>query len=588
MSDTLRPPGASEVTLAPLPARRRPPDWAHPDPIDELADRMAEFVAAAVHPDEVAAALESDGMSDDQIRERYGVRNSFALAEELYGRVARHHPEPADSPHDPWRIGLLGCLLRGIVFALPALGHVLAGPLLAGPEDAFGLPAGTVPLLAGALCGWTWNQGLAHRAYTWLGLGDRAAARRVLLVGTPAGVLLGSLVALAAAGTARPGAVVFAAGQSAYLGAATVLLVMGRERLLLAALAPMTAGAVVTVVHPVPDLARAALLLVSLAAVALLGLLEVAPSARESGKDGRWAGLAALLPYGPRRRGAHPAGRTGVPRPASAGRPGAPRRRGVADRVGARRSAGASADARPTRGVESSGRRTGVPRPAFAGRPMGGKRPSASGRLGFAGRLRARRCTSRRPAGTLPYALFGLGSGVLVLHAALGDVLAGAGTTIAAPAAVALTLSMGPAEWLLYRFRSGSLAGLRASGSARAFRRVTGGVLVRCLAAYLAALLALTLGTSALWPHGAASTGGVGLAGLLLLGAVLWTGLLLQSFGAVTGSAVVVCAAALARTAALATRTGDPNEVALLVHGTAAVVQTALVCARLRRATAHR
>ncbi|MFD6494853.1 hypothetical protein [Streptomyces sp. NPDC060188] len=588
MSDTLRPPGAFEVTLAPLPARRRPPDWAHPDPIDELADRMAEFVAAAVHPDEVAAALESDGMSDDQIRERYGVRNSFALAEELYGRVARHHPEPVDPPHDPWRIGLLGCLLRGIVFALPALGHVLAGPLLAGPKEAFGLPAGTVPMLAGALCGWTWNQGLAHRAYTWLGLGDRAAARRVLLVGTPAGVLLGSLVALAAAGPARPGAVVFAAGQSAYLGAATVLLVMGRERLLLAALAPMTAGAVVTVVHPVPDLARTALLLVSLAAVALLGLLEVAPSARESGKDGRWAGLAALLPYGHRRRGAHPAGRTGLPRPASAGRPGAPRRRGVADRVGVRRSVGVSADARPPRGVESSGRRTGVPRPASAGRPAGGKRPAASGRRGFAGRLRARRCTSRRPAGTLPYALFGLGSGVLVLHAALGDVPAGAGTTVAAPAAVALTLSMGPAEWLLYRFRSGSLAGLRASGSARAFRRVTGGVLVRCLAAYLAALLALTLGTSALWPHGTASTGGVGLAGLLLLGAVLWTGLLLQSFGAVTGSAVVVCAAALARTAALATRTGDPDEVALLVHGTAAVVQTALVCARLRRATAHR
>lgn len=175
-----------------------------------------------------------------------------------------------------------------------------------------------------------------------------------------------------------------------------------------------------------------------------------------------------------------------------------------------------------------------------------------------------------------------------MLHAALGDVLAGAGTTVAAPAAVALTLSMGPAEWLLYRFRSGSLAGLRAGGSARAFRRVTGGVLVRCLAAYLTALLALTLGTSALWPHATASTDAVRLAGLLLLGAVLWTGLLLQSFGAVTGTAVVVCAAALVQTEALVTRVGDPNRVALLVHGTAAVAQTVLVCTRLRRATAHR
>ncbi|MFC8964241.1 hypothetical protein [Streptomyces sp. NPDC057094] len=596
MSDTLRPPGAFEDvedTLAALPAQRRSPSWAHPDPIDELADRMAEFVAAAVHPDEVAAALESDGMSDDQIRERYGVRNSFALAEELYGRVARNHPEPAEPPHDPWRIGLLGCLLRGIVFALPGLGHVLAAPLLAGPRDGFGLPSGTVPMLAGALCGWTWNQGLAHRAYTWLGLGDRAAARRVLLVGTPAGALLGSLLALAVAGPARPGAVVFAAGQSAYLGAATVLLVMGRERLLLAALAPVTAGAVVTVLHPVPDLARTALLLVSLAAVALLGLREVAPAARESGEGGRRPVLAALLPYGSRRHGTETAGRTGVPRPASAGRSAggkrsaAPRRRGVAGRVGVRRPAGSPPHTPPTRGAEPSGR-TGVPRPASAGRPARGKRPSPPGRSGVAGRLRARRSTPRRTAGTLPYALFGLGSGVLVLHAALGDVLAGAGTTVAAPAAVALTLSMGPAEWLLYRFRSGSLAGLRAGGSARAFRRITGGVLVRCLAAYLTALLALTLGTSVLWPHATASTDAVRLAGLLLLGAVLWTGLLLQSFGAVTGTAVVVCAAALVQTEALVTRVGDPNRVALLVHGTAAVAQTVLVCTRLRRATAHR
>ncbi|MEU8790214.1 hypothetical protein [Streptomyces sp. NPDC048643] len=595
MSDTLRPPGAFEDvedSLPALPAQRRSPSWARPDPIDELADRMAEFVAAAVHPDEVAAALESDGMSDDQIRERYGVRNSFALAEELYGRVARNHPEPAEPPHDPWRIGLLGCLLRGIVFALPGLGYVLAGPLLAGPEDAFGLPSGTVPMLAGALCGWTWNQGLAHRAYTWLGLGDRAAARRVLLVGTPAGVLLGSLVALAVAGTARPGAVVFAAGQSAYLGAATVLLVMGRERLLLAALTPVTAGAAVTVLHPVPDLARTALLLVSLAAVALLGLREVAPTTGESGEGGRRSGLAALLPYGPRRRGADTSGRTGAPRPASEGRAAGRRgsvgrrRRGAVDRVGARRSAGTRAYAPSTRDAESSGR-TGVPRPASEGRAAG-RRPSPPGPRGVAGWLRARRSSPRRPAGTLPYALFGLGSGVLVLHAALGDVLAGARTTVAAPAAVALTLSMGPAEWLLYRFRSGSLAGLRASGSARAFRRATGGVLVRCLTAYLAALLALTLGTSALWPHASASTDVVRLAGLLLLGAVLWTGLLLQSFGAVTGTAVVACAAALAQTAALVTRTGDPNRVALLVYGIAAVAQTALVCARLRRATAHR
>ncbi|MET8133792.1 hypothetical protein ABZV24_17825 [Streptomyces sp. NPDC005251] len=542
MSGSLRTqPEAREATRPLVPGQRRPTSWAQPDPIDELAENLGESVSAAVHPDEVAALLESDGLSDDQIRERYGVTNSFALAEELFGRVDRAHPEPAGPPHDPWRIGLLGCLLRGIVFALPGLGYVLAAPLLAGPEGALGLPAGTVPMLTGALCGWTWNQGLAHRAYTWMGLGDHAAARRALLVGTPVGVLLGSLVAFAAAGSAGRGAVAFAAGQSGYLGAATVLLVMGRERTLLTALAPMTAGAIVTVFHPVPDLARVALLLGSLAAVALLGLFEVAPAVRELGEGSWGAGLLALLPYGKLRGGTEPSGRAGEPRAASAGRPAAEKP---------------------------------------------GTAPAGLGPV--AARLRARRSAPSRHAGTLPYALFGLGSGVLVLYAALGDVLTGARTAVAAPAAVALTLSMGPAEWLLFRFRSGSLAGLRSSTSARSFRRATAGALVRCLAGYLAALLVLGLATSALWPHAPAAADGIRLGALLLLGVVMWTGLLLQSFGAVTGTATVVCAAALAQTAALATHTGDAHWVGLIVYGAAAGAQTVLVCARLGKVTAHR
>ncbi|AXE85381.1 hypothetical protein [Streptomyces sp. Go-475] len=495
------PPGSRPDTLPGIP-RQRTPSWAQPDPVDELVGRLEDFIAAAVHPDEIAALLESDGLSDDQIRERYGVKNSFALAETLYERVERRYPEPDGPAPDPWRIGLLGCLLRGVVFALPGLAYVLGAPLFTGPGD-LGLPAGTVPLLAGALCGWTWNQGLAHRAYAWLGLGDRTAARRALLLGAPAGALLGSLVSLAFAGSAAPAVVAFAAGQSCYLAAATVLLVMGRERHLLVALAPMAMGAVLSLVDPLPRAASLALLLGSLAAVAVLGLREVAPALK--GEGGWTAGLAALLPFG--------------------------------------------------------GPVTGPARP----RPAG-----------------------PRLTGSLPYALFGLGTGVLVLYAALGDVLAGDERgAVAAPAAVALTLSMGPAEWLLYRFRSDSLAGLRASGTARDFWRTTVLTVVQCLAAYLAALLVLSLAAAALWPQ-APLPGGVRLAGLLLLGVVLWTGLLLQSFGAVTGATAVCCVAALAQTLLLVTRTGDPHLTGVVVHGTAAAVQAALVCALLGRATAHR
>ncbi|MEU6182530.1 hypothetical protein [Streptomyces coeruleorubidus] len=497
------PPGSRPDTLPGIP-RQRTPSWARPDPVDELAVRLEDFIAAAVHPDEIAALLESDGLSDDQIRERYGVKNSFALAETLYERVERRYPEPDGPLHDPWRIGLLGCLLRGVVFALPGLAYVLGAPLFTGPGD-FGLPAGTVPLLAGALCGWTWNQGLAHRAYAWLGLGDRTAARRALLLGAPAGALLGALVALAFAGGAAPAVVAFAAGQSCYLAAATVLLVMGRERFLLAALAPMAMGAVLSLVDPLPEAASLALLLGSLAAVAALAVREVAPALREPGEGGWTAGLVALLPFG-----------------------------------------------------------------------------------GFGTVPAHRRPAGPRLTGSLPYALFGLATGVLVLYAALGDVLAGEDhSAVAAPAAVALTLSMGPAEWLLYRFRSDSLAGLRSSGTARDFWRTTVLTVAQCLAAYLAALLALSLTASVLWPHSPVP-GGVRLAGLLLLGVVLWTGLLLQSFGAVTGATAVCCAAALVQTLLIATGTGDPHTAGLAVYGAAAVVQAALVCALLGRATAHR
>ncbi|MFF6912409.1 hypothetical protein [Streptomyces sp. NPDC012466] len=502
MSESVRTPPGSRPGALPGVPRQRTPGWARPDPVDELADYLGDFAAAAVHPDEIAALLESDGLSDDQIRERYGVENSFALAETLYERVERRYPEPEGPAPDPWRTGLLGCLLRGVVFALPGLAHVLGAPLLAGPGDV-GLPAGTVPLLAGALCGWTWNQGLAHRAYAWLGLGDRPAARRALLLGAPAGALLGCLVALSCAGGTAPAVVAFAAGQSCYLAAATVLLVMGRERLLLAALTPMATGAALSLVAPLPEAARLALLPASLVAVAGLALREVAPALKDV--PGWTAGLVALLPFG-----------------------------------------------------------------AFGALPGHG------------------RPTAPRLTGSLPYALFGLATGVLVLNAALGDVLAGASAgAVAAPAAVALTLSMGPAEWLLYRFRSGGLAGLRSSGTVRDFRRTTVLTAVRCLAAYLAVLLTLNLAVSALWPQ-APVPNGFRPAALLLLGVVLWTGLLLQSFGAVSGATAVCCAAALVQTLLLVTRTGDPHLTGMAVYGTAAAVQAVLVCTLLGRATAHR
>ncbi|WP_185921755.1 hypothetical protein [Streptomyces sp. WAC06614] len=486
------------------------------DPMEELAERLGSSVAAAVHPDEIAALLEADGMTDEHIKLAYGRTDSFGLAEDLYARVPRAYPEPAEAP-DPWKVPLAACLLRGVVFALPGLAYLLGAPLLEGPPDRLGLPAGTLTLLAGALIGWVWDQTLSHRAYSWLGLGDRAAAGRTLLAGAPIGALLGCAAAFAVPG-GPPFSYAFAAGQAFYVGAATVLLVLGRERLLLGALTPMAGGALLCLAVDLPLRLRVTLLVVSLLAACTLAVRELP--------------VAAAV-------------------------------RGVVRRV-----------------------RTRFALPAGARVPVGGPGPVRWRMLrGGTDEFAAR---GPRLGDSVPFGVFGLGTGVLVLYAALGEVLAGGpAEAVAAPSAVALTLSMGPAEWLLHRFRSGSLAGLRAARSPRAFLGRMLLTLVRCLTAYLLVLLVLGAAGTALWPDAPGLTG-LRVATLLLLGTVMWTGLLLQSFGAVRYAASVCVTAAAAQSLALLLALGHPRLVQLVVAGAAAGALALLVLLLLGRATAHR
>ncbi|WP_345035673.1 hypothetical protein [Streptomyces sannanensis] len=520
----LEPGSTGRDTLPRIP--RQGPGRAAADPVEELAERLEELIAAAVHPDEVAAILESDGMTDDHIRLTYGREDSFALAADLYAQVPRRFPEPppGSAGGTPGRTSaLLGCLLRGIVFALPGLAYVLAAPLLA--------PIAVGPLLAAALVGWVWNQTLSHRAHSWLGLGDRTAAGRALLVGAPAGALLGAAAGAAFTGPGQWPSAAFAAGQALYLGAATVLLVLGRERALFCALLPMAAGAAWTTVYDAPPTARTFLLSGSLLAVTCL------------------AGAAIRHVLG---------APLGAP-PAVAG-------------------GGSRVRPRTDTPVEPAGGVTFM--------PVRRSRTDTPARRTWRGS--AGRAQQPRLAASVPYGLFGLGSGVLVLHTALGDVFAnGAGAAVSAPSAVALTLAMGPAEWLLHRFRSESLAGLRASTTPRAFWRATTATIAQCLAGFLAVLLLLALAGTLLRPD-APSLSGIRLATLLLIGMVLWTGLLLQSFGAVLSAAIVCGAAAAAQTLAALTGTGSPAVVGLTVAGAAAVVLAVLVCVLLGRATAHR
>ncbi|KOG39823.1 hypothetical protein [Streptomyces resistomycificus] len=429
---SLEPGGTEQDTLAirladVRPPRRRRPRWALDDAtlairlprrgpdeeaVSELAAELADRVGPAVHPYEVAALLEAEGLSASLIKERYGHPNLFSLASALFERVPRTFPEPAPAA-DPWRPDTVRCLLRGVLFALPGLAYLLTAPLWNAAGHA---PA----LIVAGLVSWAWGQALGHRAHLRMATGRREAGR-TLLAGAPLGAAVATAVAALPAGGGP--VILVAAAQSAYLAAAGVLLVLARERLLLAALSPLVAGAAV-----LPWWEPGSLLRAGLPLLALLATLAV---------TGRvlWSALA-------------------------------------------------------------------VPAVAAATRP--------------------------RLLWSLPYGLFGLAAGVLVLLEGREEPYA----------VIVLTVSMGPAEWLLYRYRGLSVAALRATATPAGFLLRSAGILGLCLLVYVLPLLPAALLT------------GAEPAALMLLAAALWTALLLQAFGAAWPSAAICLTAAGAAGAA--------------------------------------
>ncbi|MGK5632060.1 hypothetical protein [Streptomyces sp. URMC 123] len=484
---------------APGPARREVAGTTV-DPLAELAGQLGDVCAAAVHPYEIAAVLESEGLADDRIVERYARRDLFDLAEELWTRTERGFPEP-EPPADPWRADGRRCLLHGLVVALPGLAYVMGARFLQGPPGALGLTGPTTALAVSVLVSWSWNQALAHRAYLRLGRQGRRAAARCLLAGAPVGALLSAVPAALLSGTGSPGALTspslssaaFTLGEAAYLAAATVLLVLGRERDLLLALVPTAAGAAAVPALEPGDAVVVGLLLTTVASAVLAAGLELRRSLRS----------------GP------------PPEPA------------------------------------------GLPRLSLS----------------------------------LPYGVFGLSAGVLTLVTAVGGVLRyGAGAAFTGSYTIALTLSMGAAQWLLYRFRSSALASLRRSLDGPQFLRGAGRALIACLVGYLGVLGLLAVAALGATVVDEGWRGGgepllprlMGLLALLALGAALWLALLLQAFGAAWPAAVVCAAAAAGELACLAAKLAAPVTVQLVSCGGAAAVLLAVTVPLLGRATAHR
>jgi hypothetical protein len=204
--------------------------------VAELCAEFSEVCESAVDPLEIASALEFEGLSDQAVQVRYGYRDVFALAQEMYSLVPRHPAEP-EPLSDPWQTSRLRPALHGLLYGLPAICFPAAAGLLGGPGVL-------ITLVVALLAAWGLSQGLAYLGYLRLGTADLAATRRTLRAGLLAGLAVVGLAMTAAAvlAHARPEVLMFGAGEGAYMLGACVLMVLAADRWLLVALAPGVLG----------------------------------------------------------------------------------------------------------------------------------------------------------------------------------------------------------------------------------------------------------------------------------------------------------------------------------------------------------
>jgi hypothetical protein len=210
---------------------------------------LAHAVASSVDPLEAAVVLESRGVNDRLARDVFGAADVVALARREIRAAGpdRATAEPDAAPPPPAELATpprtRWLALRGILYAVPALVALALVPAVDPVESAL--------VLAGLVVSWAWSYGVASVAWAYLGDRDPAGARRFLRRSLLVGVLLAVLVATVAVYAAliltstmqvTLATVPLLAGQSAYLMAAAVLLMTGRELLLLAALAPALAA----------------------------------------------------------------------------------------------------------------------------------------------------------------------------------------------------------------------------------------------------------------------------------------------------------------------------------------------------------
>ncbi|MFJ8958922.1 hypothetical protein ACIRG5_05990 [Lentzea sp. NPDC102401] len=211
--------------------------------LDELVTRVAGLLPDPVDGLQVAALLESQGVTDQVAVDRYARTDVFALAQEVFERLPRAGATAGqNTPAGTWLHATRGPLYLAPTTVFPAVAAVLGGP------------AAVRAMVVATAVTWVWGAGASVVAHQLVGSGAAATAVRSLRLFGVAGVVIAVSVTSAALGWSSAAFVLALAGLQLAIG---VLLFHGREVLLSGAVLPAGAGGVLHLVSgaTVPALA---------------------------------------------------------------------------------------------------------------------------------------------------------------------------------------------------------------------------------------------------------------------------------------------------------------------------------------------
>jgi hypothetical protein len=203
------------------------------DQVDVLARHVQRTCHDAVDALQIAAVLESDGLTDRAARDEYGHRDVFALAEAVFARLPKGPPPEPPSRRRPDRQGGVRVLSHGVLYALPSAVFPAVHALL-------GLRVLVTGLVFATALGWVWSMGSTVLAYRLLGWGHTTVAARVLRVGMLSGLAVGAAGAAALSWRhgLSTGLVALVVCQLGFQLAASILVFLHQERTLLLVMAP--------------------------------------------------------------------------------------------------------------------------------------------------------------------------------------------------------------------------------------------------------------------------------------------------------------------------------------------------------------